>query len=129
MPNPRARKLRSNLTDAEKRLWNRLRRKQVDGYRFRRQVPLGFYIVDFACLEARLVVEVDGGQHAVDAARDGVRDAWLVANGFRVLRFWNNDVLGNTDGVLAEIQRAFIEHRNRITPLPDPPPRGGRESV
>jgi very-short-patch-repair endonuclease len=101
---PIARKLRSNPTDAEMRLWSRLRRKQVDGHRFRRQVPLGSYVVDFACLEARLIVEVDGGQHG---ERDAARTAWLEAQGFRVLRFWNNDVLENTDGVIEAIRGAL----------------------
>jgi very-short-patch-repair endonuclease len=98
-----ARKLRSNPTDAETRLWSRLRHKQIDGHRFRRQVPPGPYVADFVCLDARLVVEVDGGQHAERAAQDTSRTAWLEAQGFRVLRFWNNDVLQNLDGVLQEI--------------------------
>ena len=102
-----ARRLRSNPTDAEKRLWSRLRRKQLAGHRFRRQVPLGTYVVDFACLEARLIVEVDGGQHGEQGKRDAARTAWLEAQGFRVLRFGNNDVLENTDGVFAAIRVAL----------------------
>src|SRR5579863_525367 len=94
-----ARKLRANSTDAEMRLWSRLRRKQLDGFRFRRQQPLGNYVVDFFCPEAKLIVEVDGGQHA-ESASDDVRTRWLEARGDRIVRFWNNDVLANTEGVL-----------------------------
>ena len=88
------------------------------GLQFRRQLPLGRYIVDFACPAARLIVEVDGGQHA--EARDAGRTAWLEGQGFRVLRFWNNEVLGNLDGVLTAIAKAVTP------PLPGPPPQGGR---
>ena len=87
--------LRSNMTDAERRLWYWLRAHRFAGHKFKRQVPLGRYVVDFACLNRSLVIEVDGGQHA-DSARDRQRDAWLRARGFEVLRFWNNDVLKNT---------------------------------
>ena len=107
MPSTLARGLRKNLTDAENRLWLRLRQRQLGGFRFRRQVPLGPYVVDFACLAEKLVVEVDGGQHAERIEHDEMRSAWLVANGFCVLRFWNNDVLGNTDGVLQTILDAL----------------------
>jgi very-short-patch-repair endonuclease len=99
-----ARKLRKNLTDAERRLWYCLRRKQVDGARFRRQHPIGPYVADFFCAEAQLIIEVDGGQHADD---DGARTAWLEAQGYRVIRFWNNDVLGNTEGMLLVISEAL----------------------
>src|SRR6266404_2835045 len=102
MASTRARQLRSNPTDAEMRLWSKLRRKQIDGHRFRRQVPIGPYIADFVCLERRLVIEVDGGQHSESIA-DDARTAWLEGQGFCVLRFWNNDVLGNTEGVLTVI--------------------------
>jgi very-short-patch-repair endonuclease len=97
-----AKKLRSNMTDAERRLWYRLRAHRFDGHKFKRQVPIGPYVVDFACLGRKLVIEVDGGQHA-DNLNDEVRDRYLRAEGFRVLRFWNNDVLRNTDGVLEAI--------------------------
>jgi very-short-patch-repair endonuclease len=117
-----ARELRCNPTDAEQRLWSRIRRKQLNGHRFRRQVPLGPYVVDFACLESKLVVEVDGGQHALDVARDAERTAWLQAQGFRVLRFWNNEVLGNTGGVIETIRGTL-----GAAPHPRPPPQGGRE--
>ncbi len=87
----RARELRRNMTDAEKRLWRELRLRQFDAHKFRRQFPLGPYIVDFVCLDARLVIEVDGGQH-LDSPEDRRRDAWLATQGFRVLRFWNTTV-------------------------------------
>lgn len=99
-----ARKLRQTPTDAELRLWSRLRRKQLDGHRFRRQQPFGLYVVDFFCPEANLIVEVDGGQHAADTDE---RTQWLTARGYRVIRFWNNDVLGNTEGVLQQIREAL----------------------
>jgi very-short-patch-repair endonuclease len=98
MPNQNARQLRKNMTDAERALWRLLRQRQINGLRFRRQVPINHYIVDFACLEARLVVEVDGGQHSESQA-DKKRDAYLRSQGFRVLRLWNNDVLSNREGV------------------------------
>ena len=98
---PAARKLRNNLTEAEKHLWYTLRLENL-GVKFRRQVVIGQYIVDFVCFETKLIVEVDGGQHA-DSQRDKVRDQWLAEQGFEVLRFWNNDVLGNRDGVLQRI--------------------------
>ena len=95
-----ARELRHNPTDAECALWQQLRFWQIDGYKFRRQQPLGKYVVDFICFEKRLVIEVDGGQHAEQEKEyDSQRDAWLVAEGFSVLRFWNDEVLKNIDGV------------------------------
>ncbi len=101
-----ARRLRTVPTDAEIRLWSRLRRKQLEGFRFRRQHPMGRYVVDFFCPDARLIVEVDGGQHA-ESASDVVRTRWLEAQGYRVIRFWNNDVLANTEGVLLSILDAL----------------------
>ena len=107
MPNvtqrDRARSLRANLTDAERRLWRQLRQRQLEGSRFRRQMPLGPYIADFVCLERRLIVEVDGGQHQEQSEYDASRDQWLRGQGFRVLRFWNNELLGNMEGVLSRI--------------------------
>jgi very-short-patch-repair endonuclease len=102
---PRPRRLRSEQTDAEKKLWWRLRNRQVAGCKFVRQEPIGPYICDFVCREERLVIEVDGGQHA-DSAADRVRDQWLVSHNYRVMRFWNNDVLSNIDGVLMTINEA-----------------------
>ena len=98
-----ARALRKNLTDAEKKLWQKLNRRQIGTLKFRRQQPIGEFIVDFVCLERRLVVELDGGQHAEQGDYDEVRTAWLEMRGYRVLRFWNNDVLSNSDGVMQRI--------------------------
>ncbi|MBR0694153.1 DUF559 domain-containing protein [Bradyrhizobium lablabi] len=102
-PIRRARRLRANQTEAETVLWNRIRNRQIDGYKFARQVPIGHYIRDFVCRESRMVIEVDGGQHAESAA-DALRDRYLASEGYRVLRFWNNDVLRNIEGVLITIQ-------------------------
>ena len=101
-----ARELRSNMTDAERHLWYHLRGHRLHGLKFKRQKPIGRYIVDFVCIEHRLVIELDGGQHLEQPERDFERDEWLVAQGFRVLRFWNHDVLGETDTVLEVIWRA-----------------------
>jgi very-short-patch-repair endonuclease len=109
MPSPHARSLRGNMTDAERRLWSRLRLKQVDGYRFRRQVPLGPYIVDFACLAANLVVEVDGDQHRVDDPYEARRTDWLEGRGYVVLRYGNRDVLRETDSIVDDIWRHLTE--------------------
>lgn len=97
----RARILRSNSTAAEAHIWNMLRLKSL-GVKFRRQAVIGKYIVDFVCFEKRLIVEIDGGQH-LDNDADKIRDAWLKAEGFEVLRFWNNDVLKDREGVLEKI--------------------------
>jgi very-short-patch-repair endonuclease len=94
-----ARELRSNLTDAERCLWQKLKRRQIAGVKFRRQQPIGHFIVDFVCFERRVIVEVDGGQHAEQLHYDKQRTRWLEAQGYRVLRFWNNDVLANTEAV------------------------------
>ncbi|MBM4180306.1 MAG: endonuclease domain-containing protein [Betaproteobacteria bacterium] len=112
------RSLRKNMTDAERHLWGGLRMLQLDGHKFRRQFPLGPYIVDFVCLSARLIVEVDGGQH-LNNSKDQARDAWLADQGFRVLRFWNNDVLARTGPVLDAILAALA------TPTPALPRQEG----
>lgn len=104
MASERARSARKFQTDAERRLWFALRDRRLAGYRFRRQHPIGIFIVDFACTKHRLIVEADGGQHA-DNSDDAKRTAWLEAEGWRVLRFWNNDVLTNTEGVVETILR------------------------
>ncbi len=119
----RARRLRTEMTDAEVRLWIQLRRRQIDGYRFRRQVPIGPYVVDFACLNARLVIEVDGGQHTEAVERDDRRTVWLESRGFRVLRFWNTDVLQRTEGVLESIRATLLG----LPPLHSPQSKGGTE--
>jgi len=99
-----ARSLRRNQTDAERALWYHLRGNRLQGHKFRRQHPCGRYILDFVCLEARLVIELDGGQHQGSSA-DCERDAWLQAQGFQILRFWNHEVLTQPDAVL---ERLFI---------------------
>lgn len=106
MANEHARALRRQLTNAERKLWSILRQRQLDGLKFRRQVPIGPYIADFVCLERRLIIEVDGGQHAVAMDEDAARTDWLRAQDFRIIRFWNNDVLGNVDGVRTTICEA-----------------------
>ncbi len=108
--------LRNSATDAERALWKSLRGDSLNGLRFRRQFPLGIYIVDFVCFEVRLIVEVDGGQHA-ESAKDAQRDAWLKSQGFQVLRFWNNEVLQNMEGVMQMIFKAINSH----TPVLPPP--------
>jgi very-short-patch-repair endonuclease len=109
--NRRARQLRELPTDAEARLWYVLRRKHTLGFKFRRQHPVGRYVVDFACPDARLIIEVDGGQHAEQAARDAARTRELEAHGYTVLRFWNNEVLENFDGVQEVIRAALAARR------------------
>jgi very-short-patch-repair endonuclease len=110
------------MTDAERKLWRLLRLRQVSGHKFRRQVPLGRYIADFVCHEARLVIEVDGGQHDSAAPLETERTAFLQHEGYRVLRFWNNEVLANLDGVYDVIVAALAE---AITPTRTLPYRGG----
>ena len=103
-----ARKLRRSTTDVERKLWHRIRDKQIEGFRFRRQRPVGRFIVDFICLDARLIVELDGGQHAENVAHDKKRSAFLESLGYRVLRFWNNEVIENMDGVLERLREALL---------------------
>jgi very-short-patch-repair endonuclease len=98
-----ARALRRRSTEAEKLLWSKLRNRQLDGIKFKRQVPLAGYVVDFAALELKFIVEVDGGQHNIRAAQDADRTRILEEWGYHVIRFWNNDVLGNIEGVLEAI--------------------------
>ena len=99
-----ARKLRSNSTDAERALWRHLRSRRFCGYKFRRQHPIGPYIADFVCLERKLIIELDGGQH-VERASDVQRDGWLRKHGYCVIRIWNPDVLWNTESVLEHLMR------------------------
>ncbi len=103
----RARALRSKMTDAERILWQGLRGKQVNGYRFRRQHPIEPFFADFACIEHKLVVELDGGQHQEQLEYDQQRTAFLASQGWRVLRYWNNDVFQNLEGVLSNIAAAL----------------------
>jgi len=104
-----ARELRRRQTETEKALWAKLRNKQLEGVKFRRQQPVGPYVVDFASFERRLIVEIDGGQHNENEARsrDSERTAWLKESGYHVLRFWSNEVLKNMEGVLEVIRRAL----------------------
>jgi very-short-patch-repair endonuclease len=125
MKRARAKQLRSEMTDAERRLWYHLRAHRFGAFKFKRQAPIGPYIVDFICFEHRLIVEADGGQHS-DNETDRRRDKWLCSEGYRILRFWNNDVLKRTDVVLGEIASALAP-----TPLParfarHPLPQGER---
>ncbi|HEU0155599.1 MAG TPA: endonuclease domain-containing protein [Stellaceae bacterium] len=117
---PRARALRRNMTDAELRLWQILRSHQMIGRKFRRQVPLGRYIVDFVCHEARLIVEIDGGQHDGSSPLEAERTRFLEGEGYRVLRFWNNEVLANLEGVHYALANALGD----ITPTPPSPIEG-----
>jgi len=107
---PIARKLRAEPTEAEKRLWSRLRGQQL-GAKFTRQFPIGRFVVDFACRSLCVAIELDGGQHA-DSATDEGRTQLIEAHGYRVIRFWNNDVLANTDGVLTAIMQEIALARN-----------------
>ena len=116
MPNERARNLRKNLTEAEKALWSRLRLKQISGHRFRRQVPIGAYVADFVCLEKRLIVEVDDGQHVERTARDHERTDWLKSQRFNVLRFWNHQVLQEMESVLEVIEKELNSPPTSILP-------------
>ncbi len=110
----RARTLRQNMTEAERRVWQILRSHQMNGYRFRRQVPIGRSIADFACHEARLIVEIDGGEHDRSSPREAERSGFLQNEGYRILRFWNNEVLANLDGV----HQTIADELGRITPTP-----------
>jgi very-short-patch-repair endonuclease len=105
----RARALRKQMTRAEVHLWRRLQGEQIAGFRFRRQVPIGPYIADFACMAKRLIIEVDGEQHSEQTERDLRRTAWLQSRGFRTLRFWNHEVLTNAEGVVYVIAQALEE--------------------
>ena len=106
--------LRKNMTNAERILWQRLRNRQLGGFKFRRQKPMGPYIVDFVCLEKKIIVEVDGGQHAQQISADTAREDSLRKMGYKILRFWNHDVLSDTNAVLERI----LEDLKEITPSP-----------
>jgi very-short-patch-repair endonuclease len=121
-----ARKLRRNQTDAERLLWSRLRNRQIAGLKFKRQVAIDRYVVDFCWSDARLIGELDGGQHATRTAEDAGRTKALEAMGYLVLRFWNNDVTQNLEGVLEEILSTAKQHLPE-PPHPDPLPFRERE--
>ena len=114
----RARELRSGMTDAEHALWRHLRARQLQGWKFRRQYPIAGFITDFACIEAGIVIELDGGQHAEQVDYDKMRTDRMNAAGYRVLRFWNHEVLGNMEGVIETIIAAMLQ------PHPNPPLQG-----
>ncbi len=119
---------RLHPTDAEHRLWQLLRAKRLDGWKFRRQPPIGPYRPDFVCHAAKLIVEADGGHHC--PGRDGTRDEWLRSQGFQILRFWNNDIFQNEEGVLITIMSALqasaaASSRDARPPLPNPSPTRG----
>ena len=117
----RGRELRGQMTDAEVSLWMRVRGKQIGGHYFRRQVPMGAYIVDFVCVKAHLIIEVDGSQHLRATEYDEQRTAWLKSRGYRVLRFWDNDVLQQQAAVLESIRLALLA----APTLPSPAGGGG----
>ncbi len=108
-----ARALRKNQTDVEKILWQHLRNRQLVGYKFRRQFPIAPYIADFACLELKLIIELDGGQHADQTNYDNKRRMFLKQRGFKIIRFWNNEVIENTAGVLEAIRLVILEITGR----------------
>ena len=118
----KARHLRANMTDTERLLWRHLRMRQIQDFKFRRQAPIGHYIVDFVSLEAKLIIEVDGGHHARQVAKDSLRTSWLNSQGFKVLRFWDMEVLKETGSVLEAIWKELSPHLN-------PPPQGGRKGT
>ena len=122
----RARRLRRDLTDAERLLWSHLRSRQLRGVKFRRQMWLCGYIADFACPEAKLIVEADGGQHAEQEDYDALRTEIFAREGYRILRFWNHDILENTTGVLETISAALPSPSQASPgPLPLPVPGDG----
>jgi very-short-patch-repair endonuclease len=116
----RARTLRQNMTEAERRVWQVLRSQQMKGFKFRRQVPIGRYIADFVCHEARLIVEIDGGQHERSSPREAERTGFLQNQGYRIVRFWNNEVLANLEGV----HQTITDELGRITPTQPSPIKG-----
>jgi len=120
----KAKQLRVNSTDAENRLWRQIRNRQLEDWKFRRQMPVDHYIVDFVCAELKLVIELDGGQHAKAGFYDDQRTEFLQSKGYQVVRFWNNEVLGNTEGVLERIAEILAQRKKELdAPFP-PLPRG-----
>ena len=116
-PVTRSRQLRKNATDAERKMWSILRQRQIADYKFRFQSPIGPYIVDFACPARKLIIEIVGGQHQQRTEEDAIRASWLESQGYRVLRFWNNDVLANSSGVTETILDT-LESGNSESPPP-----------
>jgi very-short-patch-repair endonuclease len=120
----RARQLRGAMTDTERRLWSALRSRRLEGYKFRRQHPIGPFVADFACLSHRLVIEADGGQHA-ENQDDRRRTIWLARRGWRVVRFWNNDILTNPEGVQDVVLEVLSARSARFRLHPHPPGPSG----
>jgi adenine-specific DNA-methyltransferase len=125
MANQLARALRKRMTDAERLLWRHLRNRELGGWKFKRQYPVGPFIVDFICLEKNVVIEVDGGQHAENEEKDVQRSAYLNKMGYRVFRFWNNEVLQETEAVLTAIFD-ILANGKQNSPSPPPLPHRGR---
>ena len=115
-----AKHLRQRMTESESKLWRHLRAHRLNGEKFRRQQSIGPYVVDFVHFGARLIIEADGGQHD-EAPHDARRDAWLHSQGFKVMRFWNNEIMSNLDGILVTVMAAVSER----SPLPRPSPARG----
>lgn len=113
LPRDTARRLRANATEAEQKLWSQLRKRQLYGFQFRRQYSIGPFFVDFVCLEAKLLIEVDGSQHADREEQDERRSAFLRANGYRVLRFWNFGVMSDVDSVVERIAEVLRQTPRR----------------
>ena len=128
-PTRLTRHLRRNITDVERHLWRRLRDRQIKGFKFRRQHPFREYVLDFVCLEAKLVIELDDSQHFDAQSPDAVKTSKLVAAGFQVLRFWNNEVLSNIEGVLEVVWRALPEEIQPPPSLPSPLQGEGDEAL
>ncbi len=126
---PRARELRREATPAERKLWTQLRQLEINNAHFRRQAPIGPCFADFACHRTRIVVELDGEQHGFDdeRLRDEKRTRFLETSGYRVLRFWNHEVLRNLESVVDTIYAALYQTREPPTPNPSPPQAGGGE--
>jgi len=107
MTHQRAKALRKSMTDAERVLWYSLRNRRLGGFKFRRQKPIGAYIVDFVCIEKKLIIEVDGGQHKTNIEHDKKRSEYLTKNGYKIIRFWNNEVLKEKEAVLHQIMKSL----------------------
>jgi very-short-patch-repair endonuclease len=118
-----AKNLRQRSTDAERLLWSKLRNRQVENCKFRRQQPIGKYVVDLVCFERKLIIELDGGQHALQEDEDAIRTEFLKADGYQVLRFWNNQVFGDWEAVL---QAIYLALAHAAYPSPNPLPQGER---
>ncbi len=122
----KSRQLRKNMTPQERKLWYIIRNRQFYGYRFRRQFPIGQYIVDFICREKKIIIEIDGGQHneIKNILYDNKRTEYLISEGYKVLRFWNNDIDKNIDGVYEKLKEVFEIGENITPPKPSPSREG-----